>query len=92
MATGLIAKMHSSELDRLDAGSWFAPKFAGERLPRLDDFFASLKDQLGFMPKSKMPIHWRLLRPSAGQASKIDVLHTQRPPRCVPEYAQLLPG
>ncbi|MBO0346075.1 glycerophosphodiester phosphodiesterase family protein [Roseibium sp. CAU 1637] len=36
--TGLVAEMTSSELDALDAGSWFAPEFAGQRIPRLDAF------------------------------------------------------
>ena len=46
--SGLITNMDSKDLDKLDAGSWFNRKFADERLPRLDDFFAALKDQLDF--------------------------------------------
>ncbi len=29
-------RLHLAELQRLDAGSWFAPRFAGERIPTLD--------------------------------------------------------
>jgi glycerophosphoryl diester phosphodiesterase len=37
---GPAAALDWSELSRLDAGSWFGPAFAGERIPRLDDLFA----------------------------------------------------
>lgn len=37
---GLLAGHTWEELQRLDAGSWFDPSFAGERLPRLEDLFA----------------------------------------------------
>lgn len=32
---GFIKKMTSEQIDKLDAGSWFDPKFKGERVPRL---------------------------------------------------------
>lgn len=37
-AAGKIYEWHSADLDRLDCGSWFDPAFAGERMPRLDEF------------------------------------------------------
>lgn len=37
---GPVAALEWAELSRLDAGSWFDPRFAGERIPRLDDLFA----------------------------------------------------
>lgn len=43
--TGAIADMTSDELDALDAGSWFGPEFAGERLPRFDEWLGWLKGQ-----------------------------------------------
>lgn len=43
---GLVEAMDWAELARLDAGSWFDPAFAGERVPRLDEMFA-LADELG---------------------------------------------
>lgn len=33
---GLLASMNWSEVQALDAGSWFAPQFAGERIPTLE--------------------------------------------------------
>jgi glycerophosphoryl diester phosphodiesterase len=36
--SGPLAGMSAAEIARLDAGSWFGPAFAGERIPRLDEF------------------------------------------------------
>lgn len=38
--TGLFHELTSAEIDALDAGSWFDPQYAGERIPRLDEFLA----------------------------------------------------
>lgn len=35
----------AAEIDRLDAGSWFSPHFAGERVPRLEPFLRWIKGQ-----------------------------------------------
>jgi glycerophosphoryl diester phosphodiesterase len=40
---GHLLSLSSVEIDSLDAGSWFAPQFAGERVPRLDDFLRWVK-------------------------------------------------
>ncbi|OSQ32172.1 hypothetical protein TH468_00480 [Thalassospira sp. MCCC 1A03138] len=44
--TGAIAEMTSAEIDRLDAGAWFNPAFAGEPVPRLEDFLRRLKERV----------------------------------------------
>lgn len=36
--TGRVADLTSLQIDRLDAGSWFGPEFAGQKVPRLADF------------------------------------------------------
>ncbi len=41
--TGLVSQMTLAELKALDAGSWFAPEFAGERIPTLDEALAAMK-------------------------------------------------
>lgn len=43
--SGLITHRLAAEIDQLDAGSWFDPKFAGERVPRLEPFLRWLKGQ-----------------------------------------------
>ncbi|NOY81516.1 MAG: glycerophosphodiester phosphodiesterase [Kiritimatiellaeota bacterium] len=35
--SGPVAEMSSAEVRELDAGSWFAPEFAGERVPTLEE-------------------------------------------------------
>ncbi|MEU2789178.1 glycerophosphodiester phosphodiesterase family protein [Streptomyces sp. NPDC007100] len=32
------------EIEQLDAGSWFSPKFAGERVPTLEDYMDAVED------------------------------------------------
>jgi glycerophosphoryl diester phosphodiesterase len=39
---GLVADLTLAELKKLDAGKWFAPDFAGQRVPTLDEVFALL--------------------------------------------------
>jgi glycerophosphoryl diester phosphodiesterase len=40
---GAVADLTLAELKRLDAGAWFDPKFAGERIPTLDEVFATVR-------------------------------------------------
>lgn len=51
--SGPVAEAHSRDLDKLDAGSWFGPKFAGEPLPRLETFLVALKPVIGFYVEVK---------------------------------------
>lgn len=46
--SGRICELTSSEIDRLDAGSWFHQRFAGERVPRLKDYLSRFSDRAGF--------------------------------------------
>ncbi len=41
--SGLISEMTLAEARQLDAGSWFDGKFAGERVPTLDEALAAMK-------------------------------------------------
>ena len=43
--SGWIGAYTAAELDRLDAGSWFSPAFAGEPIPRLEPFLRWIKDK-----------------------------------------------
>ena len=51
--SGPIAGANGRDLDRLDAGSWFGPEFAGEPLPRLEIFLTALKPVIGFYVEVK---------------------------------------
>jgi glycerophosphoryl diester phosphodiesterase len=41
--TGFFHQFTSQEIDRLDAGSWFGPEFAGEHVPRVAELLDSLQ-------------------------------------------------
>ncbi|HPO11804.1 MAG TPA: glycerophosphodiester phosphodiesterase family protein [Candidatus Hydrogenedentes bacterium] len=43
---GLLLSKYSADIDQLDAGSWFDPKFSGERIPRYDQFLPWLKGKI----------------------------------------------
>lgn len=43
---GLVASMSYGELRQLDAGSWFAPSFAGEAIPSLEDVLRWADDRI----------------------------------------------
>lgn len=40
---GLVSQMTLAEIRRLDAGSWFSPEFAGERVPTLREALRAVK-------------------------------------------------
>ena len=44
-----------AEIKRLDAGSWFDQKFAGERIPTFDEAVALIKGKAGMFPELKTP-------------------------------------
>ena len=44
-----------AEIKRLDAGSWFDRKFAGEKVPTLDEAVALIRGKAGIFPELKTP-------------------------------------
>jgi glycerophosphoryl diester phosphodiesterase len=44
-----------AEIKRLDAGSWFDPKFAGEKVPTFDEAIAAIRGKAGVFPELKTP-------------------------------------
>ena len=44
-STGPVSELTLEEIQSLDAGSWFDEKFAGERIPTLDEVFDRYKDE-----------------------------------------------
>ena len=55
---GFIRDLTSSYIDRLDAGSWFDSRFAGERVPRISEMLDTLsgKCNIFFDVKSGTPV------------------------------------
>jgi glycerophosphoryl diester phosphodiesterase len=48
-----------AEIKRLDAGSWFDPRFAGERIPTWDEAAAAIAASAGLYPELKTPDLYR---------------------------------
>ena len=44
-----------AEIKRLDAGSWFDRKFAGEKVPTFDEAVALIRGKAGIFPELKTP-------------------------------------
>jgi len=44
---GKVADLTLAQIKRLDAGSWLAPEFAGERVPTLTEALAAIPPQIG---------------------------------------------
>jgi glycerophosphoryl diester phosphodiesterase len=51
--TGEVAALTLPQLKRLDAGSWFGPEFAGERIPTLREVGAWAKGRIGLLIELK---------------------------------------
>lgn len=51
--TGEVAAMTVAELKRLDAGRWFDPRFAGERVPTLREVFDWAAGKIGLLLELK---------------------------------------
>lgn len=60
-----------AELKKLDAGSWFGPGFAGERIPTLDEVLEEFKGKLGFNVEIKS-------RPTVEPDNEIEVIVAQK--------------
>lgn len=55
----LVADFTLAEIKRLDAGSWFAPEFAGERILTWDEAVAIVRGKSGLYPELKTPALYR---------------------------------
>jgi glycerophosphoryl diester phosphodiesterase len=44
--SGRVSDFTIAELQQLDAGTWFAPRFAGERIPTLDAVLDEIEDRI----------------------------------------------
>jgi glycerophosphoryl diester phosphodiesterase len=51
----MVADFTLAEINRLDAGSWFDPKFAGERVPTWREAVAIVRGRAGLYPELKSP-------------------------------------
>ena len=50
-----VAELTLAEVKRLDAGAWFGPEFAGQRVPTLEEVFARYQERARFWIEVKVP-------------------------------------
>lgn len=50
-----VADFTLAEIQTLDAGKWFDPKFAGQRVPTLQQMIDAVKGKAGLFPETKAP-------------------------------------
>ena len=74
---GRVARHTAAEIRRLDAGAWFGPAYAGERVPTLDDAVTLLLD-LGLAANVE-------IKPSSGRAEVTGEVVAERLRRAWPE-------
>lgn len=53
--TGMVKELTLDELRNLDAGSWFGEKFAGEKIPTLDEVLDTYRGKSGILIEIKSP-------------------------------------
>jgi glycerophosphoryl diester phosphodiesterase len=56
--SGSVGAMSAAEIQRLDAGSWFKPEFAGERVPLLDEVLDWAGGKVGLVIELKLGPVW----------------------------------
>jgi glycerophosphoryl diester phosphodiesterase len=69
---GAVASLRLRELKRLDAGSWFAPRFKGERIPTLEEVFDLARGRCGVNIEIKGAVAAGPRRRGAGRAPLTD--------------------
>jgi len=52
---GFVKDLTVPELKRLDAGSWYSPEFAGEKIPLLEEVLFRFGDRIGLLIEMKSP-------------------------------------
>ncbi|WP_281166722.1 glycerophosphodiester phosphodiesterase [Paenibacillus ginsengihumi] len=68
---GAISTMSTAELRQLDAGRWFHERFAGERLPLLEEAFRLVPDNIMIHVEIKCPYSVRLEERLLGLLARI---------------------
>src|SRR5439155_8742322 len=56
--SGSVGSMNADEIQRLDAGSWFDPRFAGERVPLLGAVLDWAWGKVGLVIELKLGPVW----------------------------------
>jgi glycerophosphoryl diester phosphodiesterase len=75
-----------AEIKTLDAGSWFDPKFAGERVPTFEEAVAIVRGKAGLFPELKAPALYRTRQESmepvvSAALTRLGLVATARAPK-----------
>lgn len=76
--TGRVGDLTLKELKRLDAGSWFGPEFAGERIPTLDEVLDRYRGKIGILIEIKNPHLYPGIEEKVAEALKKRNMHRPR--------------
>jgi glycerophosphoryl diester phosphodiesterase len=96
--TGRVAEKSFAELRQLDAGAWFAPNFAGTRIPTLREVLSTISDSIQLNIELK---HFDLEsnffeQDVAAIVTEFDLLHraifAARHPKSITRLKELIPG
>ena len=85
---GAVEDMTWSDLQQLDAGSWFRPEFQGERIPRLEEVFEAIgnKALIDIEVKSGRQLYPDIMRKMAALIRKYDLAERVLISSFHPEY------
>lgn len=67
---GQVGALTLSELKRLDAGSWYAASYAGERIPTLEEVLKRFGGRIGLLIELKLPSHYPGLEEKVAEVVK----------------------
>lgn len=76
--TGRVGDLTFEELRQLDAGSWFDPSFAGERIPTLEEALDRYRGKIGILIELKSPELYPGIERKVAQALKERNMHKPR--------------
>jgi glycerophosphoryl diester phosphodiesterase len=73
--TGEVKDLTLQELKRLDAGKWYGPEFAGERIPTLEEVLDRYRGKIGILIEIKEPDLYPGIEEKVAEALKERNMH-----------------
>jgi len=73
--SGKVGSLTFNEIRSLDAGSWFAPEFAGEKVPTFEEILDQFRGRTGILIELKSPELYPDIEEKVAQAIKKRNLH-----------------
>jgi glycerophosphoryl diester phosphodiesterase len=73
--TGAVGSLTFEEIRQLDAGSWFGPEFAGEKVPTFEEILDAFRGKVGILIELKAPELYPGIEEKVAEALKERNLH-----------------